>query len=61
VVPIRGEEVGYWLGVMGMFVLQDALASIAFYYPKEPWRWNQTARLIRAFMGVAIIVIGAKL
>ncbi len=44
---------------LGVFILQDALASIAFY-PNEKWRWNHTARLIRAVSGVVLIVIGGR-
>ena len=48
---------GYVVGLGGMFILQDALASIAFY-PDEKWCWNHIARLIRAGMGVALIIMG---
>ena len=51
---------GYIVGLMGLWILQDALASIVFY-PKESWRWNHIARAIRASMGVALIIIGALL
>ncbi len=44
----------------GIFIVQDALASIAFY-PDEKWRWNHTARLIRAVIGLAMVVIGGML
>jgi len=46
--------------VIGTWLVQDSLASIAFY-PQEKWRWNHTARLIRTAMGIALIVIGGVL
>ena len=48
---------GYAIGLMGLWILQDALASICFY-PKESWRWNHTARMIRVAIGLALVVIG---
>ena len=48
----------YAVGLMGLWILQDALASICFY-PNEKWRWNHTARLIRVLIGIALIVMGA--
>ena len=44
------------LAIIGMLILQDALASIAFY-PKEKFRWNHFARLVRAVSGVILIVM----
>ena len=49
---------GYCVGLIGIFIAQDALASIAFY-PQEKWKWNHTARLIRLVFGITLIVIGA--
>ncbi len=49
--------IGYSIGLMGLWILQDALASIC-YYPNEKWRWNHMARLMRALMGIALIVMG---
>ena len=48
----------YIIGLMGIYLIQDAAASIAFY-PTEKWRWNHAARLIRACIGVTLVVIGA--
>lgn len=42
---------------IGVFILQDALASIA-YYPSEKWRWNHIARLARVVCGIILIVMG---
>ena len=47
----------YAVGLMGIWILQDALASIC-YYPQEKWRWNHAARLIRVLIGIALMVIG---
>lgn len=51
---------GYILGIMGVWIPQDALASIVFY-PKESWRWNHIARLIRAVIGITMVVMGIQL
>ena len=48
---------GLILVFIGCWILQDALASICFY-PKENWKWNHAARLVRAIMGVVLLVIG---
>ena len=48
------------LVLIGTWFLQDALASIAFY-PQEKWAWNHTCRLVRAVMGIALIVMGFML
>lgn len=48
----------YAIGLIGVWILQDAVASIMFY-PGEKWRWNHIVRLIRALMGIALIVVGA--
>ena len=48
---------GYTIGLIGMFFIQDALASICFY-PTEKWKWNHAARLVRLLMGVALIILG---
>jgi len=51
---------GYCVGLIGAWLLQDALASIAFY-PNEHWKWNHIARLARGVMGITLIVIGVLL
>ena len=51
---------GYIIGLIGVWILQDAVASIMFY-PTEKWKWNHLVRLIRAVEGVALIVIGGIL
>ncbi len=48
---------GYVIGLIGIWMLQDGLASIC-YYPSEKWRWNHMARIIRAILGVALIIMG---
>ena len=52
--------IGYWIGIMGVWILQDALASVAFY-PNEKWKWNHIVRMIRMGMGVALVILGAIL
>ena len=44
---------------IGVWIFQDAVASIMFY-PTEKWKWNHTVRLVRAVMGVALVVIGGR-
>ena len=51
---------GYIIGLMGIWLVQDGLASIMFY-PSEKWRWNHMVRLIRIVWGIVLIVIGAIL
>ncbi|KKL74000.1 hypothetical protein LCGC14_2069270 [marine sediment metagenome] len=51
---------GYVIGLIGMWFLQDGLASIAFY-PQENWRWNHTARIVRVIFGVVLIILGGVL
>ena len=43
--------------MLGTWITQDALASIAFY-PNESWRWNHIARVIRVIIGIALMVVG---
>ena len=49
--------IGYVLGLIGIWVLQDAIASICFY-PNENWQWNHWARMVRAIMGAVLVVLG---
>lgn len=46
----------YCVGLMGGVLVQDGLASIAFY-PQEKWRWNHIARLIRIIIGIALVIL----
>ena len=49
--------ISYIVGLAGVWFLQDALASMAFY-PNEDWKWNHIARLIRAGLGIMLIIVG---
>jgi len=51
---------GYIIGLAGLWMLQDGMASIC-YYPSEKWRWNHMARLIRIVWGITLIYLGASL
>jgi len=53
--------IGFWVGIIGAWIVQDALASIAFYGGTEKWRWNHAIRLIRVVLGLVLIGIGALL
>jgi len=57
---MEAQMIGYWIGIMGVWILQDALASVAFY-PNEKWKWNHIVRMIRMGMGVALVILGAIL
>ncbi len=52
--------IGYVIGLIGIWYVQDSLASIC-YYPNEKWRWNHAARVVRCVWGIALIVIGGIL
>ena len=52
--------IGYIIGLIGLWLVQDSLASICFY-PNEKWMWNHTARLVRTAMGIALVIIGGML
>ena len=43
---------------VGIWILQDGIASICFYDKRENWRYNHAVRLVRSLMGVALIIIG---
>jgi len=47
----------------GVWVFQDALASILYYLKKddENWSYNQPLRIFRAIWGVIFIVCGGLL
>ena len=46
----------YFVGLIGVWMLQDGIASICFY-PSEKWRWNHAIRVIRSIMGLALIIM----
>jgi len=48
---------GYIVGLIGVWMLQDGIASIMFY-PAEKWKWNHAIRIIRSLFGAALIAIG---
>jgi len=52
--------IGLTVALIGMFMLQDGLASIAFY-PQEKWCWNHIARVVRSGFGLILIVLGGVL
>lgn len=51
---------GYVVGLIGFWFVQDGVASIMFY-PTEQWRWNHIIRLVRVVMGITLVVIGVVL
>ena len=51
---------GYIIGLIGIWILQDSVASIAFY-PNEKWRWNHIVRMVRGIMGIVLIILGGIL
>ena len=44
----------------GVAIAQDAVASMWFYWKKEPFS-NQAFRIIRLIIGVIIVIIGVTL
>jgi hypothetical protein len=50
---------GYIVGLIGLWMLQDGLASIA-YYPQEKMI-NHAARIVRSALGLVLIIIGGIL
>ncbi len=44
----------------GVAIAQDAIASIWFYWKKEPFS-NQAFRITRLIIGVGIVIIGVIL
>ena len=52
------QDMNYIVGLIGVWILQDAVASVMFY-PQEKFKWNHFVRWIRAAMGLFLIVYGA--
>lgn len=48
---------GYAVGLLGMWLLCDAIISIKLYW-SESWASCHSIRLIRGLIGVALIVMG---
>ena len=42
----------------GVWITQDAIASILYYLGKENWHYNQAVRIVRGFIGIMFITIG---
>ena len=52
--------IAYCIGLIGVWVLQDSLASI-WFYPAEKLFWSHFVRIIRAILGLVLIGIGVIL
>lgn len=58
--------IGYSVGLIGMWILSDAILSITLYLnaqsydgTKQTWRKDHWVRLVRLICGIALIAIGA--
>lgn len=59
---------GYWVGLIGMWIFSDAILSITLYLnspsydgsPKQTWAKDHWVRVIRALCGIALIIIGSQ-
>lgn len=47
------------VGLMGIWVFQDGLASIWYYHKKETWRRNHSWRLARMLLGLGLVIISS--
>lgn len=51
---------GYLTGLIGMWLVSDAIWSINYYLHNkdETWLRNHSVRLVRLLCGIALMVIG---
>jgi len=49
---------GLAVACLGVFILQDGVASIAFYNGRESWLKNHSWRVTRSLAGLALIILG---
>ena len=59
---------GYSIGLIGMWILSDAILSITLYLnaasydgKRQTWKQDHWVRLVRGFCGIALMIIGAGL
>ena len=65
----QGAAVNYWLGVVGSWLVSDAIYSYCLYChgsqswrgDRQTWARDHWVRAVRLLCGLAIIVIGASL
>ncbi len=51
---------GYYIGLIGMWILSDGWYSLVLYKDKgESFWWCHSIRVIRIALGVVLIVMGA--
>ena len=54
--------IGYWIGLCGMWVFADGVASLWTYLPtKESWLRNHSFRIIRMMVGIILMILGATI
>lgn len=55
--------IGYFVGLGGMFIFCDGLASLWAYLPskRETWRRNHGLRLVRCLFGIGFMCAGGIL
>jgi hypothetical protein len=54
----------YWIGIIGTWVLADAVSSLWAYTDGEraktqTWKHDHSLRIVRALCGLVLIIIGA--
>ena len=57
---------GYWIGLIGMWVASDAILSYTLYInapsydgtPKQTWAKDHWVRAVRLLCGIILMVIG---
>ena len=57
---------GYAIGLIGMWVLSDAILSISLYLnapsydnTRQTWKHDHWVRLVRGLCGIALMIMGA--
>ena len=52
---------GYWLGIIGMWIFCDGWISLALYIPeKQSWLRDHSIRIIRCLLGIVLMWLGYK-
>jgi len=58
--------VNYWIGLIGMWIVSDAIYSYVLYAHSQSWRGDKQTfkkdnwvRLVRLVCGIALIIMGA--
>lgn len=56
--------IGYWIGLSGMYVFLDGLASLYTYTGAkkdgQSWIRDHSWRIIRCLVGIALMILGSQ-